>query len=136
MEVLVDSCVLLDIFTRDPIWFSWSQNTLSHYGLTHSCVINPIIYAEVSVRFSDRQEFEDLIPERFFRRDNLPWNAAFLAGKAFLNYKTRGGIKNATLPDFFIGAHAEATGMPLMTRDVNRYRTYFPQVTLISPDPI
>lgn len=98
-------------------------------------LINPIIYAEVSVGFKRIEELDDLLPADSFRRDPLPWEAAFLAGKCFLEYRRRGGSRRSPLPDFYIGAHAAVSGLPLLTRDARRYRTYFPRLPLLAPDP-
>jgi hypothetical protein len=97
-------------------------------------VINPIIYAEVSIRFDRIEDLEDVLSPSLFRRDPLPWEAAFLAGKCFLSYRRKGGRKRSPLPDFFIGAHALIAEMVLLTRDPTRYRTYFPKLRLIAPD--
>ncbi|MBT3257508.1 MAG: type II toxin-antitoxin system VapC family toxin [Deltaproteobacteria bacterium] len=133
MEILVDSNVILDIVTEDTDWFQWSSETLAFYGDTDILVINPIIYAEVSIGFKRIEEVEEVLPLTHFRRAQLPWEAGFLAGKCFLNYRRKGGKKKSPLPDFFIGAHAAIMEMSLMTRDVPRYRTYFPKLKLISP---
>jgi predicted nucleic acid-binding protein len=132
--VLVDSNVLLDIFTEDSRWYDWSSGKLSECAEEHGLIINPVIYSEVSVRFSSIEELEDALPHRMFRRQNIPWEAAFLAGKCFMQYRRRGGQKNAPLPDFFIGAHAAVENLTLLTRDAARYRTYFPSLELIVPD--
>jgi len=95
--------------------------------------INPIIYAEVSIRFERIEDLEEALPPNYFRRDALPWEAGFLAGKCFAAYRRRGGLRRAPTPDFYIGAHAAVSGMTLLTRDVARYKTYFPRVRLISP---
>jgi hypothetical protein len=134
MEVLTDSNVILDVFTKDKKWFKWSSATLSRYADDHILVINPIIYAEISIRFDNIEDLEDALPHKFFSRRQIPWEAAFLAGKCFLRYRKTGGKKRSPLPDFYIGAHAAVAGMALLTRDVSRYRTYFPQLELISPD--
>jgi len=134
MDILVDSNVILDIVTEDKKWFSWSSETLAHYAETHTLVINTIIYSEVSMGFDRIEDVEEVFPLTFFRRDPIPWEAAFLAGKSFLEYRRRGGKKRSTLPDFFIGAHAVIAGIPLLTRDTVRYRTYFPKLKLITPD--
>jgi hypothetical protein len=97
-------------------------------------VINPIIYAEVSICFDRIEDLEDVLSPSLFRRDPLPWEAAFLAGKGFLSYRKKGGHRRSPLPDFFIGAHAIIAEMPLLTRDATRYRTYFPKLRLIAPD--
>ena len=134
MDILVDSNVILDIVTEDKKWFSWSSEALANCVETHTLVINPIIYAEVSIGFDRIEDVEQVLPLPFFRREPLPWEAAFLAGKCFLAYRRRGGRKNSTLHDFFVGAHAAVVGIPLLTRDVARYRTYFPRLKLIAPD--
>jgi hypothetical protein len=133
MDILVDSNVILDILTEDTKWFSRSAKTLSGCAENNILVINPIIYAEVSIRFEKVEDLEDVLSPSYFRRDPLPWEAAFLAGKCFLSYRKKGGWKRSPLPDFFIGAHASVAGIPLLTRDVSRYRTYFPGLELIIP---
>ena len=132
-DILVDSNVILDILTEDPQWFEWSAKTLVERSNQENLVINPIVYAEISIGFNQPEELEAALPETFFRRDPLPYAAAFLAGQSFLDYRRRGGEKRSPLPDFYIGAHAAISGMTLLTRDVNRYRTYFPSVPLITP---
>ena len=134
MEILIDSNVILDVFTKDKKWFKWSSKTLSKYADDHILVINPVIYAEISVRFDNIEDLEGALPHKFFSRRQIPWEAAFLAGKCFLRYRKMGGRKRSPLPDFFIGAHAAIAGMALLTRDVSRYRTYFQKLKLISPD--
>ena len=131
--ILVDSNVLLDTLTEDPNWFRWSSNALAEAAENATLVINPIIYAEVSIRFERIEELEEALPPSSFRRDGLPWEAGFLAGKCFAVYRRRGGLHRAPLPDFYIGAHAAVSGMTLLTRDVAQYKTYFPRVQLISP---
>ncbi|MCK4728952.1 MAG: type II toxin-antitoxin system VapC family toxin [Desulfobacterales bacterium] len=134
MEILVDSNVILDIVTEDPEWFQWSSQTLASCADAHILLINPIIYAEVSIGFERIEDVEEVLPLTHFRRAQVPWESAFLAGKCFLKYRERGGKRRSPLPDFFIGAHATIMGMALMTRDVSRYRTYFPKLNLISPE--
>jgi len=134
MDILVDSNVILDIVTEDKTWFQWSSETLARYAENHILIINPMIYAEVSMGFDRIEDVEIVLSPTFFRREPLPWEAAFLAGKCFLAYRRRGGKRSSTLPDFFIGAHAAITGIPLLTRDTSRYRTYFPKLKLIAPD--
>ena len=131
--VLVDSNILLDIITEDEIWFDWSANTLSEIANKAPLNINPIIYAEISVRFESIEELEQAVPNEIFRRQALPWEAGFLAGKCFLKYRKRGGVRNSPLPDFYIGAHAAIKKMRLLTRDKNRYSTYFPKLEIIAP---
>lgn len=130
---LVDSNVLLDVLTDDPSWSSWSADALADAAEIGPVSINPIVYGEVSVRFSHIEEVDDVLPPSDYRRLELPWPAAFLAGKAFIDYRRRGGAKRSPLPDFFIGAHAAVSSMRLLTRDASRYRTYFPTVDLIAP---
>jgi len=130
---LVDSNVLLDILTDDPAWAAWSSEALARCANTGLLYINPLIYAEVSIGFATIEEMETALPEMAFRRLPLPLEAAFLAGKAFVQYRRNGGHRNSTLPDFFIGAHAAISGLTLLTRDATRYRTYFPTVTLFTP---
>ena len=133
--ILVDTNVLLDVFTEDPVWFEWSSTALAEAAEAGPLWINPLIYAEVSVRFSHIEDVEDALPTGAFHRAQLPWEAAFLAGKAFLQYRRSGGTKTSTLPDFYIGAHSAVADLALLARDGGRYRTYFPTVTLISPNP-
>ena len=133
MTVLVDSNVLLDIFTEDPKWYSWSSRQLTRSAESEILAINPIIYSEVSVRFRQIEELEDAIPEHYFKRLFIPYEAAFLAGKCFLKYKKQGGKRSVPLPDFFIGAHAAVSKLSLLTRDPSRYQHYFPSVKLIAP---
>lgn len=131
--VLVDSNVLLDIATDDPRWGAWSAETLEDIAEESVLVINPVIYAEVSVGFDSIEELDAAIPPDVFRRDPLPYESAFLAGKAFLDYRRRGGTRRSPLPDFYIGAHAAIAGLRLLTRDERRYRTYFPRLEVIGP---
>jgi predicted nucleic acid-binding protein len=131
--VLVDSNVLLDVLTEDPNWYTWSSERLGELADERILLINPIVYAEVSVRFSRIEDLDDALPPAVFRRDPLPYAAGFLAGKAFLKYRRRGGERARPLPDFFIGAHAAISDLLLLTRDPARYRTYFPTVELSSP---
>ena len=132
--VLVDSNVLLDVLIQDPQWEQWSSRALADAGENHVLVINPIIYSEVSTGFDRIEDLDEALSVEMFRRDPLPWEAAFLAGKSFLEYRKRGGERRSPLPDFYIGAHAAIGGMELLTRDAARYRTYFPTVTLICPE--
>jgi hypothetical protein len=131
--VLVDSNVLLDIATSDPNWEGWSSAALQAAADEATLVINPLIYAEVSIAFSRIEDLGAALPKHVFRRDPLPYEAAFLAGKAFFRYRRKGGLRRAPLPDFYIGAHAALVGYRLLTRDLAGYRTYFPNVVLISP---
>lgn len=133
-DILVDSNVILDVITQDPNWFDWSASVLSEYADQGDLVINPIIYAEISTYFLQIEALDALITPERFRRDELPYQAGFFAGQAFLAYRRRGGERRSPLPDFYIGAHAVVANLSLLTRDTNRHRTYFPQVTLITPD--
>ena len=130
--VLVDSNVLLDVFTEDPAWAAWSEARLADAFDAGEVVINPIVYAEISVAFERIESLDAVLPQQL-RREDLPWEAAFLAGKCFVDYRRRGGSRRSPLPDFYIGAHAAVTGRALLTRDANRYRTLLPRLTLISP---
>ncbi|MCP4085923.1 MAG: PIN domain-containing protein [Actinomycetia bacterium] len=130
---LVDSNVLLDIMTEDPVWQEWSITALAEAAETGPLHINPVIYSEVSIRFSTIEALEDALPHEDCRREAIPWAAAFLAGKAFLNHRRNQGTKTTTLRDFFIGAHAAIAELQLLTRDVSRYHTYFPTVPLLAP---
>lgn len=130
--VLVDANVLLDLFTNDPVWSAWSAMRLAEAFDAGQVVINPLVYAEISVAFDRIETLEATLPEQLGRED-LPWEAAFLAGKCFLDYRRRGGTRRSPLPDFYIGAHAAVTGRALLTRDANRYRRLLPTLTLISP---
>ncbi|MBI2709089.1 MAG: type II toxin-antitoxin system VapC family toxin [Actinobacteria bacterium] len=131
---LVDSNVLLDVFTEDPTWLEWSSRSLAAAAESGPLYLNPIVYGEVSVRFSRVEDLDDALPSTAFRRAPLPWAAAFLAGKAYMAYRRNRGTARAPLPDFFIGAHAAVGDLVLLTRDVGRYRTYFPTVELLAPE--
>ena len=130
---LVDSNVLLDVITEDETWLEWSSSALARAADDGPLFINPIIYAEVSVRFSRIEDVEEALPPSDYGRLTLPWESAFLAGKAFLDYRRNQGTRSSTLPDFLIGAHAAVADLQLLTRDASRYRTYFPAVRLTSP---
>ena len=131
--ILVDSNVPLDVVTQDPAWFGWSTSTMKALARTDELLINPIIYAELSITFSSNVDLETNIRRMQLKMVEIPREAAFRAGKAFLQYRKLGGTKTNVLPDFFVGAHALTIGASLLTRDANRYRTYFPGVTLITP---
>ena len=133
MRVLVDSSVLLDVLTQDPRWAPWSEERLAWHAERDLLAINPIIYAEVSTHFASVEELDEALPPADFRRLPLPYEAGFLAAKCFLQYRQRGGQRRAPLPDFYIGAHAATESLALLTRDVARYRTYFPAMQLIAP---
>ncbi|HXR60291.1 MAG TPA: type II toxin-antitoxin system VapC family toxin [Solirubrobacterales bacterium] len=131
---LVDSNVLIDILSGDYQWAEWSSQALARLGSEGPLVINPVIYAEVSHRYSRKELLDHELPADAFIRDEIPWAAAFLAGKAYVAYRQRGGLRRSPLPDFFIGAHAAVAGLRLLTRDSARYRTYFPRLYLVSPE--
>jgi hypothetical protein len=131
--LLVDSNVLLDVFEDDPVWGQWSEDMLEQYSTTHILCISPIIYAEISVGFERIEELEEAIIDSGVRMLQIPREALFLAAKVFVEYRRRRGIKLSPLPDFFIGAHAAVGRFELLTRDVSRYKTYFPTVKLVSP---
>jgi len=132
--VLVDSNVLLDLMTEDMRWLSWSAEAVEKAADRFRLVINPIIYAEVSIRYSRIEDLEAALPRTLLDREAIPYEAAFLAGKCFLAYRQQGGTKQSPLPDFFIGAHAAVAGYRLLTRDAARYRSYFPRLSLIAPN--
>ncbi len=132
-DTLVDSNVLLDVLTEDTRWFAWSSEALARRAGESALVVNPIIYAEVSIGFARIEELDEALNSANFERRPLPWEAAFLAGKCFQRYRRRGGARTSTLPDFYIGAHAAVSGLALLTRDAARYRSYFPRLEVISP---
>lgn len=132
-RVLVDANVLLDVLTEDVHWCAWSAEQLDACANQGELVINPIIYAEVSVGFERIEELDNALPTDTIKRLPLPWEAGFLAGKAFLKYRRAKGKRTSPLPDFYIGAHAAIESMALLTRDAKRYRTYYPKLELICP---
>ena len=131
--VLVDSNVILDVAYEDPQWRPWSEAAIERAANEAMLVINPIIYAEISAGFITIEDLDNAVPEPDFDREPLPYSAGFLAGRAFLTYRRRGGKKRSPLPDFYIGAHAAVAGYCLLTRDGIRYRTYFPRLKLATP---
>jgi predicted nucleic acid-binding protein len=131
--ILVDTNVLLDIFEDDEQWSGWSQDQLDAASLVDTLAINPIIYSELSIGFARIEELEAVIQEASLVIEEIPREALFLAGKAFLRYRRARGTKRQVLPDFYIGAHAAVRQWSLLTRDANRYRTYFPTVSVIAP---
>jgi predicted nucleic acid-binding protein len=133
-KILVDTNVILDIFTQDPLWFSWSNKQLESLSDSgQDLLINPIIFTEASIGFSSLGDFDRALDVFGFAYEELPQAALFSAGKAFLHYRASKGTKSHVLPDFFIGAHAESRGYKLLTRDSARYSTYFPKIQLIEP---
>ena len=131
MKTLVDSNVILDIITRDARWAAWSEKALREAAECSTVAINAIVFAEVSIKFERIESADAALAD--FAREPLPYEAGYLAGKAFLAYKRRGGAKRSPMPDFYVGAHALIGGMPLLTRDVGRYRTYFPALKIVGP---
>lgn len=134
MTVLVDSNVLLDVMTADSAWGEWSTEMLERLASREVLVINALVFAEVSIGFGSIEGLDEALPVELYRREALPYEAAFLAGKVFVRYRAAGGTKRSPLPDFYIGAHAAVAGHRLLTRDASRYRTYFPSVDLIAPE--
>ena len=131
---LIDSCVLLDVITGDRQWADWSAAEIAAAMDTGRAVINPLIYAEVSVGYQTIEELEELLPPGDYEREPLPYLAGFAAGKGVPAAPARrGGDKRSPMPDFYIGAHAAIAGYRLLTRDVRRYRTYFPTIEIIAP---
>jgi predicted nucleic acid-binding protein len=130
---LVDSNVILDVLTDDADWGDWSAAMLADAARTGTLAINPIVYAEVSACFERIEDLDEALPEAYYRRLPLPFEAAFLTGQCFLKYRRRGGTRRSPLPDFYIGAHAALAGLTLLTRDGKRYRDYFPRLRIIAP---
>ena len=130
---LVDSNVILDVITDDKEWGDWSADQLAEAAHSGTLIINPVIYAEVSVGFDRIEDLDDALPASYYRRLPLPFEAAFLAGQCFVKYRRRGGDRRSPLPDFYIGAHAAIAGFTLLTRDARRYKTYFPSLRIIAP---
>ena len=133
-SVLIDANVLLDVMTEDARWLQGSAEAIGRAADRYRLVINPVIFAEVSIRFSRIEDLDAALPKTMFDREAIPYEAAFMAGKSYLAYRRRGGTRRSPLPDFFIGAHAAVAGYLLMTRDATRYRTYFPKLPLIVPN--
>ncbi len=131
--VLVDTNVLVDVLQNDPQWADWSIAQMRAQSSLHALVINPIIYAEVSLSFSTLEALDDVVSTLALELREIPRPALFLAAKAFAQYRRRGGSKLQVLPDFFIGAHAAVEGWPLLTRDAKRFKTYFPTLEVLAP---
>ena len=132
-DILVDSNIILDVFLDDPNWADWSESILEEFAHDATLYVNSIIYAEISIGFELIEDLESAITKAGFQMLEIPKEALFLAGKTFLKYKKGKGVKTSPLPDFYIGAQAAVLDLDLITRDVSRYRTYFPTVQLISP---
>lgn len=133
MTTLVDSNVIIDVATENPNWLEWSAAALEAAAHRGTVAVNPIVFAEVSAGYNRIEEVEDVLPAESFLRLPLPWEAAFLAGQCFVQYRNAGGSRRSPLPDFYIGAHAAVSGLTLLTRDGSRYRTYFPKLKLVCP---
>jgi predicted nucleic acid-binding protein len=132
---LVDTNVLLDIATNDRQWGNWSLSQLDAAAIRGPVIINAVIYAEFSVGYARIEQLEKTVKNAGLKIAEIPRSALFLAGKVFHRYRSQGGSRTGVLPDFFIGSHAAVTGMPLLTRDPRRYKTYFANLQLIAPDP-
>ena len=130
---LIDTNVLLDLVTDDPMWADWSIGQLDAAALRGPLVMNAIVYAELSVRFDKIEVLDAVVHDAGIVMTDIPRPALFLAGRVFQRYRAQGGNRTGVLPDFFIGAHAAVAGLPLLTRDAQRYRTYFPSVDLVTP---
>lgn len=130
---MVDSNVLIDVITGDPSWGAWSAEQLARAADRADLVINPIVYGELGMGYRTIEELDRALEPGALRREELPFNACFLAGQVYLEYRRRGGSRLAPLPDFYIGAHAAIAGYQLLTRDPRRYRAYFPRLELIAP---
>ncbi len=131
---LVDTNVIIDAADPESDWYDWSAPQLIRAADDGEVFINPIIYAELAGYADSERQIESILSDMLLERANLPWQAAFLAGRAFVAYRRAGGQKTSPLPDFYIGAHAQVTGLTLLTRDARRFRTYFPELSLIAPD--
>jgi predicted nucleic acid-binding protein len=130
---LVDSNILFDLAMDDANWAGWSSQAVAECSERSQLIINPIIYAEVSISFTTIEALDAALSSTVYQREPLPWEAGFLAGKCYLSYRRRGGPRNSPLPDFYIGAHAAVSNLALLTRDAARYRTYFPKVEILCP---
>ncbi len=131
--LLVDTSILVDVLQNDPQWADWSIGQMRAQARLHALVINPVIYAEMSLSFSTIEALDDVVITLALELREIPRPALFLAAKAYVQYRRRGGSKGQVLPDFFIGAHAAVEGWPLLTRDASRFRTYFPTLEVLAP---
>lgn len=131
---LVDTNVILDVLSDDPRWSAWSVRQLAERSALGPVIINDAIYAELSARMDDQAQLEQALGDLDVSFDRVPMRALFLAGQSYRRYRSSGGTRTGVLPDLFIGAHAQVVGCPILTRDVRRYRTYFPGVELITPE--
>ena len=133
-DTLVDTNVLVDVFNDDATWDDWSEGQITAARRSGSLVINPLVYAEICGGYPTQRQADQALSTLLYRRESLPWDAAFNASRAFIAYRNAGGAKRSPLPDFYIGAHAEVKGYALLTRDPGRYRSYFPALKIIAPD--
>lgn len=131
--VIVDSNVLIDVLGPPGPWQAWSSSMLAATADEAPLVINPVIYAELAIGYAAIEDLDAALPETWIRREEVPYPAAFLAARCFIDYRRRGGQRTGVLPDFLVGAHAAVTGYRLLTRDASRYRTYFRRLDLIAP---
>jgi predicted nucleic acid-binding protein len=131
---LLDANILIDVLEKRPLWYDWSARHIASIAEAGQLVINQVIYAEVSTPYGPQSVYDELLNLPWLGREDLPWDAAFLAAKAHARYRDSGGSRVVTLPDFFVGAHASSKGYRLLTRDAARIRTYFPDVDIIAPD--
>jgi len=129
----VDSNVLLDVATADPNWGDWSGRALAECAEHTTLILNPTVYAEVSIGYTTIEALDAALPTALYQREPLSWDAGFLAGKCFLLHRRRGGPRRSPLPDFYIGAHAATGRLALLTRDAARYRSYFPTIEILAP---
>lgn len=133
-STLIDSNVLFDLLDSTTVWADWAEKQIEELGRIGDFVLSPIVFSEVSIPFKNAEQFDAAFPVSWARREDLPWDAAFLAGKAHLQYRQRGGPLRQILPDFLIGAHAAVYNHRVLTRDARRFRTYFPELEIIAPD--
>jgi hypothetical protein len=130
---VVDTNILLDLVTNDPVWADWSIAQLDAASFNGPLLINDVVYAELAVRYDRIEDLDAFLDQAGIEIAAMPREALFLAGKVFAKYRRSGGVRTGVLPDFFIGSHAAVSRLPLLTRDVDRYRTYFPSLVLIAP---
>jgi predicted nucleic acid-binding protein len=133
-DTLVDTNVLLDVVEEDAVWFDWSRRGLADAADEGAVIVNQVVYAELAAGYDTAESLDAMLHRDQFVREELPWDAAFVAGVAFFQYRRRGGRRSSPLPDFFIGAHAAVRGYTLLTRDRGYYATYFPTLKIVSPE--
>lgn len=134
VTILVDTNVLVDVLQDDPTWFEWSAAQMRSLSIVHRLAVNPIIYAELAMSYDSLDGLEEVMETSGLAFEEMPRDALFLASKAHLQYRRRGGQRQQVLPHFFIGAHAAVNGWPLLSRDAARFKTYFPALRVIAPD--